>query len=124
VGDFSAYEFSDGLIDVTGTIAGNPVPASQVVLASADLVNPDLVNLVGKSPAAQRYSYVFEGSSQTIDHVLASTTLTSSILAYRLEHPRIDADFAEVLRGDNTTPARLSDHDPVIAYFTLGGAPA
>ncbi|WDS38180.1 MAG: hypothetical protein O8I58_14745 [Pseudoxanthomonas sp.] len=36
-----------------------------------------------------------------------------------MDHARINADFPEVARNDATSPARLSDHDPVVAYFEL-----
>jgi uncharacterized repeat protein (TIGR01451 family) len=35
----------------------------------------------------------------------------------RLGHPRVNADFPEVLRNDPDSPVRSSDHDPVVAYF-------
>jgi predicted extracellular nuclease len=63
VGDFNAFQFSDGLVALIGTIKGTPAPASEVVLASSDLVNPDLVDLVDSVPAAERYSYVFDGNA-------------------------------------------------------------
>lgn len=36
-----------------------------------------------------------------------------------LRYARVKADFPEVLRGDATRPERLSDRDPVAAYFSL-----
>ena len=36
VGDLSAFEFSDGLVDVVGTIEGSPAPADEVTEASFD----------------------------------------------------------------------------------------
>jgi len=32
---------------------------------------------------------------------------------------RVNADFPESLRGIATRPERLSDHDPVVAYFAF-----
>jgi hypothetical protein len=122
VGDFNAFAFSDGYVDVIGTIKGTPAPSDEVVLASFDLVNPDLVNLVETVPADQRYSFVFDGIAQELDHVL----VTSNILPYlsRFEYARNDADFPEVFRGDPTRPERISDHDMVVAYFAVPFAPA
>ncbi len=124
VGDFNAFDVSDGLVDSMGTIRGVPTPASDVVLASADLVNPDFTQLVEVTPA-QRYSYVFDGNAQTLDHVLASDGLINDVhvLSYRAEHPRIDADFPQTARNDATTATRLSDHDPVVAYFRVDSFP-
>ena len=54
VGDFNAFEVSDGYVDVIGSIVGSPAPASEVVLAGADLVNPNLVNLTTFVPPTNR----------------------------------------------------------------------
>lgn len=124
IGDFNAFEVNDGFVDSLGTIRGVPTPAANVVLASADLVNPDFVRLEDAAPA-QRYSYVFDGNAQTLDHVLASDGLIADthVLAYRTEHPRIDADFPQTARNDSTSATRLSDHDPVVAYFQVDSFP-
>ena len=37
-----------------------------------DLVNPDLVNLVGTPPPAQRYSDDFDGTAHNLDHKRSS----------------------------------------------------
>jgi predicted extracellular nuclease len=119
IGDFNAFEFNDGFVDLMGTIQGAPTPANQVVLASADLVNPDLTNLFNTAPATERYSFTFDGSAQSLDHALVNQALIASTLARRIEHPRIGADFPETARNDANSAARLSDHDPVVGYFQL-----
>ncbi len=45
IGDYNAFQFNDGYVDLIGTITGQPTPANQVVLSSSDLVNPNLTNL-------------------------------------------------------------------------------
>jgi hypothetical protein len=35
----------------------------------------------------------------------------------QLDHARINGDFPETNRNDAASPSRLSDHDPVLAYF-------
>jgi hypothetical protein len=122
VGDLNAFEFNDGLVDSVGTILGTPTPATEVVLASPDLVNPDLVNLQPASPA-ERYSYSFDGNAQTLDHILINAALQSATAARRTEHARIGADFPEVARNDPATAVRLSDHDPAVSYFTVASFP-
>jgi hypothetical protein len=120
VGDFNAFQFSDGYVDVIGTVKGTPTPADEVVLASDDLVNPDLTDLVETVPADQRYSYSFDGNAQTIDHVLVTGNLLGSFAG--AQFARTDADFPESLRNDPTRPERVSDHDPVVATFDLPAA--
>ena len=115
VGDYNAFEFNDGYVDSIGTIGGTPTPASQVVLASGDLVDPDLVETMQYAPEGQRYSYTFDGNAQELDHVLISQNLLPRIAT--LEYGRLDADFPESIRGDASQPGRISDHDPLVAYF-------
>ena len=79
VGDFNAFEVSDGYVDVIGSIVGSPAPASEVVLAGADLVNPNLVNLTTFVPPANRYWYSFDGNAQVLDHVLVTQNLTNYV---------------------------------------------
>ncbi|HVD77254.1 MAG TPA: Calx-beta domain-containing protein, partial [Vicinamibacteria bacterium] len=120
VGDFNAFQFSDGYVDVIGTVKGTPTPAGEVVLASDDLVNPDLTDLVETVPAEQRYSYSFDGNAQVIDHILVTGNLLGSFAS--AQFARVDADFPESLRNDPARPERVSDHDPVVATFNLPAA--
>ncbi len=122
VGDFNAFEFNDGFVDSMGTIAGTPTPATQVVLASPDLVNPDLANLVSAAPA-ERYSFSFDGSAQTLDHVMVNQALVNAVDALRSEHARTGADFPETARNDATSAVRIADHDPIVAFFRVASFP-
>ena len=117
IGDYNAFQFSDGLVDMIGTIKGTPTPADQVVLASSDLVNPDLTDLIELVPAAQRYSYSFNGNAQVIDHELVNAPLLKHFS--KLVYARTNADYPATYRNDSTRPERLSDHDPAVAYFTF-----
>jgi len=55
----------------------------------------------------ERYSYVFEGNSQTLDHILTSRTISNSRVDYDVV--RINAEFTE----------QASDHDPQVARIRL-----
>ena len=115
--DCNAFEFSDGYVDVIGTILGRPAPVDQVVTASPDLVDPDFTDLVSTLPHDQQYSYVFNGSAQVLDHIVVNPALFSKLS--RFAYARNDADFPEVFRNDPNRPERISDHDMPVAYFTL-----
>jgi len=117
VGDFNAFQLNDGYVDVIGAIKGQPAPADQVVLASSDLVNPNLNVLVDTLPANQRYSFIFSGHAQTIDHVLVDDEMRARLS--RFAYARNNADFPEALQTDGTRSERISDHDMPVAYFTL-----
>ncbi len=117
IGDYNAYEFSDGYVDTIGTILGRPTPCDEVVLCSDDLVDPDLTDLADAVPAADRYSYSFDGSAQVLDHELVTRNLLGRFDG--LHFARNGADFPETFRNDPDRSERVSDHDPEVAYFRL-----
>jgi predicted extracellular nuclease len=122
IGDYNAYQFSDGYVDVVGTVEGTPAPADQVVLASNPLVNPTLTDLVNLEDPSQQYSYDFSGSAQELDQYLLNAPAMS--IFSRFATARINADFPESYRGVFTRPERISDHDWIVGYFTLPPATA
>jgi predicted extracellular nuclease len=111
VGDYNAFEVSDGYVDVLGIIRGDQVPAEQVVEWSPLSLDPDFVSA---APAGD-YSYSFDGNAQTLDHVLLSSDAVAALSGFG--HAHIDADFPEAFRADPARPERLSDHDPAVARF-------
>lgn len=117
VGDYNAFEVNDGYVDVLGIVRGAPAPDTDVVAYGGDLLTPDflLATVVAGTPADATYSYSFDGNAQSLDHVLVSGEAAAALAAF--DHARVNADFAEVLRGDVTRLERTSDHDPAIAYF-------
>lgn len=116
VGDFNAFEFSDGFADVIGTACGRPAPADQVVVGiSRDLVDPDYVDLATWLPPEARWSYVYGGSAQLLDHALASSALLARVAA--VAYPHVNADAPEVLRNRVDTASRISDHDPLLVIL-------
>lgn len=117
VGDYNAFEFNDGYVDVMGTIKGSPAPANEVMLATSDLVDPNLTNLIETLPASARYSYSFDGNAQVLDHALVNQKLFPRVSRFAIAHN--DADFPEVYRNDATRPERISDHDAPVTYFKL-----
>ena len=79
-GDINDYQFSPVVRTLTG--------------------NGDVVALIDTLPANERYSYVFEGNSQTLDHILISANITR----YRYDVVHVNAEFAD----------QASDHDPQV----------
>ncbi len=62
IGDFNAFEFTDGYVDVMGRSPGMLDPAGALVAPPTDVVEPDLTNRTLSQPADERYSFVFDGS--------------------------------------------------------------
>jgi predicted extracellular nuclease len=63
-----------------------------------------LTALMNTLPENERYSYVFDGNSQVLDHILVSKTLKK--VDYDVVH--INAEFAQ----------QSSDHDPQVVRFS------
>jgi len=68
------------------------------------------------NPEVGWYSYIYQGISQTIDHIMVTGNLYDLIQKVDVLH--INADFAPPAAEDES-PLRKSDHDPVIATFWL-----
>ena len=121
MGDFGAYEFNDGYVDVLGTIAGTPVPDNQTAVSGdgTALVNPALDDLFDTAPLGERYGRVADGSAQNFDHLLVNQAVSTSTATRRIEYARINADYPETARNNNTNAVRVSDRDPVVAYFEV-----
>ncbi len=117
VGDLNAFAFNDGYGDSVGTIIGQPTPPDQVLLASPDLVDPDLINLSDQAPAEERYSFLFDGNAQTLDHGLVSQNVLGLVAG--LHRGRGNADSPDTFRNDPARPERLADHDPLVVYFNF-----
>ncbi len=113
-GDFNAFQFTDGFVDVLGSFTGNPDPAG-AEFSSTDLVNPDLTNQVLSLPADEQYSFVFGGNAQVLDHALTSESLTP--LVTEMAYARGNADSPDSLFDDLTTTLRASDHDGLVLYI-------
>jgi predicted extracellular nuclease len=121
IGDFNAFQFNDGVMDMIGTIKGKPAGKDEVLMPSDDMLNPDLTDLVDVINPKEKYSYTFDGNAQAIDHVVISPAFVNFVKGFGFL--RVNADFPESLRNDDTRPERYSDHDPAIAFFSLDSAP-
>ncbi len=87
VGDLNDFDFSDALTALKGST---------------------FTNLVERLPREERYSFIFGGNSQQLDHILASPSMAS------------DATKIDVVHVNSEYPGeRASDHDPVVATFDV-----
>ncbi|CAM2006896.1 hypothetical protein [Acanthopleuribacter pedis] len=114
LGDFNAYQFTDGFVDALGQISGIPDPLGSLVPATV-VVDPPLRNHVLDLPAEERYSFVFDGSANALDHVLSSQNGTC--LVSGVQYARGNADMPRDLDEDGATAARSSDHDGIVAFI-------
>jgi predicted extracellular nuclease len=71
-------------------------------------VDPRLVDLPATLPLRRRYTYVYQGNSQVLDHVLITRALASDGFRYDVVH--VNAEFSN----------QVSDHDPQVVDLDLG----
>ena len=71
------------------------------------LKNAGLTALIETLPPNERYSYVYEGNAQTLDHFLLSAGLLSQKTGFDVVH--VNAEFFD----------QASDHDPSVARFSI-----
>ena len=53
-------------------------------------------------PPAERYSYVFDGNSQALDHIMVSGNLRNAAAAAGYDILHVNSEFID----------QISDHDP------------
>jgi hypothetical protein len=131
IGDFNAFEFTDGYVDLAGIIKGDFNPDESLVCSSnscVDLVSPDLTDEVLEiEDTTERYSFIFRdsfnpagsrGDAQVLDHAMTSAAMSSVVNG--LEFARGNADAAEEFVEDDGTlgdlELRASDHDGLVLY--------
>ena len=88
VGDFNDFQFSETLKIHEGEHMTN------------------MINTVDK---ADRYTYLFQGNSQVLDHILVSNHLADTT---KTDILHINADFTDMA-------GRASDHDPVLVQIDV-----
>ncbi|MFB6783819.1 lamin tail domain-containing protein [Streptomyces sp. NPDC056352] len=82
LGDFNDYQFSPAMKTLTGD-------------------GKQLTDLMNTLPVEERYSYVFQGNSQVLDHMMVNPSMLNHI-TYDVVH--INSEFAD----------QVSDHDPQV----------
>ena len=87
LGDLNDFEFSDTVTTLSAGV---------------------LHDLLATLPQSERYTYVFEGNSQSLDHILLSNYLKVRPFAYDVVH--VNSEFA----------TQVSDHDPQVVRLSFG----
>ncbi|MBE9508346.1 MAG: hypothetical protein IMY86_09890, partial [Chloroflexi bacterium] len=76
-----------------------------------------LTNLLNLEKDAETYTYVYDGNSQVLDHMLVSPALYDLFAAVDVLH--FNAGYPDALGGDANTTLRASDHDALEGRFNL-----
>ncbi|MEM1100699.1 MAG: endonuclease/exonuclease/phosphatase family protein, partial [Pseudomonadota bacterium] len=91
LGDFNEFEFVSPVLELE--------------------TNSGLNNLTNDIDEDERYSFIFQGNSQSLDHILVSDSLDETA---EVDIVHVNSEFA-------ATASRASDHDPIVARFFLPG---
>ncbi|MEZ4733553.1 MAG: endonuclease/exonuclease/phosphatase family protein [Caldilineaceae bacterium] len=83
-------------------------------------VTPPLHHLYDYLLPSDRYTYIFNGGSQVLDHVLVTPNLTPLVAAVDVVH--INADYPSSDQAQLQAVQRSSDHDPVQVRLRPTGA--
>ncbi len=114
IGDYNAFQFTDGYVDVIGQIRGEVTP-SHNVLTGPVITAPPLANEIEGMPPGQRYSYLYRGTHQVFDHALTSRAAQPYVTGQ--QYGRGNADSPGILITDDTVADRSSDHDGMVLYL-------
>jgi predicted extracellular nuclease len=117
-GDFNAFLVNDGYNDLIGTLKGKP---DQTVTNPSKTYATGLYDLADFiADPTSRYSYVFEGSAQVLDHILVNKKLLKMNEGrLKFGYARLNADFPVSYSTDITRPERVSDHDAPVVFLSL-----
>ncbi|MCK4300194.1 MAG: hypothetical protein KAX80_11710, partial [Planctomycetes bacterium] len=113
----------DALVMVTGDLNdfqfGEPDEGTDhpVAILEGGSDGVPLTNLLNLEKDAETYTYVYDGNSQVLDHMLVSPALFDLFVAVDILH--FNAGFPADLGEDATTPLRASDHDALEGRFNF-----
>lgn len=119
VGDYNAFEFTDGYVDVTGIIRGTAVQSENLLWdASLPIANPPLYDAGETVPQSSRYSFSFSGYAQDLDHGLVTANLQPRLLWMAIAHGNSDVPAGGPDATDPGTARRSADHDGFVMAFS------
>jgi predicted extracellular nuclease len=117
VGDYNAFQFTDGYVDVIGQIRGEVNPDHNV-LSGPVVTAPRLRNEIDRLVADERFSYLYGGTHQVFDHALTGRAAQPYVVDQ--QYGRGNAESPGDLIGSAALAHRSSDHDGMVLYLDVG----
>ena len=105
IGDLNDFEFAE-----PGEGPDHPV----AIIEGGDGEVP-LTNLLQFEGASERFTFVFDGNSQVLDHILVSPALLGLFRGTNILH--FNAGFPDAVGSDASSSIRASDHDALESQF-------
>ncbi len=81
---------------------------------------PRLIHTYDFLRPLERYTFIFNGASQVLDHILITPGVQPAFA--RVDPVHVNVDFPAGREEDTTVLERSSDHDPVVMVLRPGGA--
>lgn len=106
LGDLNGFQFENFVQLLLGSAFEDDVIDIEALMAELQLF--DLSQILDPT---DRYSFIFEGNAQLLDHFLISQALLESFLAYDIVH--LGSEFLD----------QVSDHDALLALFAFQPIP-
>lgn len=116
VGDFNAFQFSDGYVDVLAQLTGTQSTGAEYPVIE-NLIDVPITNHSALLPDEELYSFVFRGNAQILDHCL--TNELTNLTVNELQYARGNADNSDDFVNNTFVPYRAADHDGFVLYLGL-----
>jgi len=114
IGDFNAFQFTDGYVDVVGQIAGTAVEVDNLVWSQPLFADMPLTQTVQTLVDNQQYSFVFRGSAQVLDNALMNDVALMNFNEIQFVRGQSDAN---INLEDDSTSLRSTDHDGFVLFI-------
>jgi len=115
IGDWNAFQFTDGYVDVIGQVTGEALQADNLLWSEPLFVNNPLTQAVQTLPEEEQYSYIYQGTAQVLDNAIMNDVGLMNLV--EIQFVRGQADAALSYEDDNSTSVRSSDHDAFVLYI-------
>jgi len=80
-----------------------------------------LTNIIPLVSADRRYTFIFEGNSQVLDHMLLNQGLHALLRHQDIAH--FNTDYPSAFGSNPAVTLRSSDHDPLVGFFCTDATP-
>lgn len=123
-------EFVGGLVDaaigakpkvpvfVVGDLNATPQDGAYAKLTKRADGSTRMVDTVDRLPESDRYSYIFEGTKNLLDHLMVTPDMADAVTAVKILH--MNSGTKTPQRFEPGTVNGTSDHDPILATIRLG----
>ncbi|MFK8011392.1 MAG: lamin tail domain-containing protein [Marinicellaceae bacterium] len=115
LGDFNAFNFTDGYADIIGQITGTANETENEYYQTPIFESAPLTQAIDTLPIEEQYSFVFGGSAQLLDNALLNDEALLIMNEIQFARGQSDVNFSF---EDDLSSLRVSDHDGFVLYLS------